>query len=282
MRRSWLDIYPEEADETRPTRTGQRWVSTGRGRLSRSPSYTGGRMEQYEDPIVTREEILDKLIKRFNQQQVAYKTDPATGQVVATKSMARPEMPSEVADSRYARYFGEGDPLKYSWRLPKGALSGPSMLQREAPASDIERQGAYRFGVSNVGQNVAIAHPQTHWPESAFKVPMGAGYGEAFGGVRGYPGGYTAKEPQFGGSMDYTTGTWRAPQGAATEGYGEFDKQFKTPPGYGRFPALPAGKLRRTQGIGFQGVGRGKRVEQEGQDPYWQWLRGSAYNPHRF
>jgi len=275
-RRSWLDIYPEEADETRPTRTRQRWVSTGKGGLSYGTGYTGGRMEQYEDPIVTREEILDKLLERFNQQQVTYKTDPVTGEVIATRSMARPEMPRELAGSRYAKWFGGGDPLKYSWRLPKGALSGPSMLQRQAPASDIERQGAYRFGVGGLGsQNVAIAHPQTHWPESAFKVPMGAGYGEAFGGVKGYAGGYTAKEPQFGGSMDYTTGTWRAPYGAATEGYGEFDKQLKAPAGYGRFPALPRGKLRRTQGIGFQGVG-GKPA-----DPY-QWRFGNYQNPYRF
>lgn len=213
--RSWYVYNPDPAGEARPT------VRRG----------------SYEAPYVHPSEIIDQLRERFERQPVTYTTDPKTGKVIATKRMQKPEMPSEMRGARRFRpWFGEGE-LTSKWILPEGALTGPRFVQRQAPASDVQRQMGYRFGVSNIGQNIATVNPQTFWPSSAFKLPMR----EAGGGA------YAKPEPVFGGTIDYTTGTWRTPPGqfGYADPYGRFEGARKTPPTIGAFRPARFGGRRR-------------------------------------
>ena len=248
--RSWYDYNPDPLGEARPTVTRTR-LKSGRNweRLKGGNPRTwhlGGMRESYKSPYVHPYEILDQLKERFEQQPVRFTTDPKTGKVIATKSMAKPELPSELRGARRFRpWFGEGE-LTSKWVLPEGALTGPRFIQRQAPTSDVQRQMGHRFGVSNIGQNVATVNPQTFWPESAFKLPMREAGAATWGGGR-YGGAYGKKEPVFGGTVDYTTGTWRTPPGAGgyADPYGRFEGARKTPPTIGAFRPARFGGSRR-------------------------------------
>ena len=106
------------------------------------------------------------------------------------------------------------------------------MIERAPPPSDYQTQSAYNLGVSNVGQRAAMLNPATHWPESAFKLPMRA----AAGGSQPY----TKPEPVWGGTVDYATGKRYAPPSLSgySDPYGKFNAQYKTPPGYGKVPPI--------------------------------------------
>lgn len=239
-------MYPD----TLPRPTRKRW--------------TGGyNPELHEEPYVSHQEILDRMKERFESQPVRFRTDPTTGKVIASKSMARPEMPREMA-GRYSyrnmfqapasptppwvnplsQRFGRTqtglsqspggttitarqwkppaqaeENLDFSWILPKGAMDAPAVTQRDVPASDIQRQTGFRAGRTvTSGGNVAKVHPARYWPSSAFKLP------ETGMGI-----------PAYGGSIDYTTGTWRLPQPTGVESryatpYGRFSAGSKAPP----------------------------------------------------
>lgn len=272
--RNWYDYNIDPLGSARPTVTGSRPVTGEAARkwelYKRGNPTTwhlgGGRggRETFEQPYVHPYEIMDEMKRKFEARPVKYTTDPITGKVIATKSMQKPEMPSEMAGGgRFHPWFGEGE-LTSKWVLPKGALTGPRFVQRQAPASDAERQMGYRFGVSNIGQNIATVNPQTFWPSSAFKLPMREAGASTWSGGR-YGGAYAKQEPVFGGTIDYTTGTWRTPPGqfGYADPYGRFDAARKTPPTIGAF--RPARFNRRRGSRGTQ--------EQEAPSAYTQYQR---------
>jgi len=185
-------------------------------------------------PYWSANEVVDDIIRQFNELPVQFTTDPQSGQVIATKSMPKPMGPMEL-DPEYWNmfrapnnpYWGMNEPnLRASWILPQGALEGPKFITREMPESDFSRQSAYNLGISNVGENTATLDPQTFWPESAFKVPLSqtAGGGQL---------------PVFGTTVDYTKGAYVAPPLPTIQPFGRFEPQFKTPPGYGQIPQIP-------------------------------------------
>lgn len=266
--RNWYDYSVDPAGSARPTVTGSR-PRTDRNwelykRFNPRSWHRGSMRESYESPYVHPYEIIDQLKEQFEDQPVKYTTDPVTGKVIATKSMQKPEMPSELAGMRrFQPWFGEGE-LTSKWILPEGALTGPRFVQRQAPASDVERQMGYRFGVSNIGQNVATVNPQTFWPSSAFKLPMR----EASQQSR-YGGAYAKQEPVFGGTVDYTTGTWRTPPGVGgfADPYGRFAGARKTPPTIGAFRPARTGSR-----FGYRRKGGGEQ-QPETVSAYTQYQR---------
>ncbi|MFA5163806.1 MAG: hypothetical protein WC441_04815 [Patescibacteria group bacterium] len=168
--------------------------------------------------------------------------------------MAKPEMPSEIAGMGFDRYFkaptrssmlkgkngwGGGNMgyqstpqqeepnLSSSWILPKGALSGESMINRITPSSDYDRTSSFNMGMGNIGQpNVAKVNPLTYWPSSAFNIPMREG------GSGGKP------TPQFGSVVNYDTGKWFSPPSkgwGSQDTYGKFNAGMKTSPTMGAF-----------------------------------------------
>lgn len=236
----WYDNRIDPLGEARPSvtryrpRAGRNWEMYKR--FNPRTWHQTSPYKAYESPYVHPYEILDQLKERFEAQPTRFTTDPETGKTIATKTMAKPELPAEMARARRFRpWFGEGE-LTSKWILPEGALTGPRFIQRQAPASDVERQMGYRFGVSNIGQNIATVSPQTFWPESAFKLPMREAGAATWRGGR-YGGAYGKTEPVFGGTTDYTTGTWRTPPGVGgyADPYGRFGAAKKTPPTIGAF-----------------------------------------------
>lgn len=241
----WSELYPETLP--RPTTKRRRWtpfegragrfgktVRKGRweGGIYYPPMTATGESEDYDVPQYSPYEILRDVARRFEAQPVSYRTDPS-GKVVATKTMAKPEMPTEMAGmpSRMRGMFGEGE-LESSWILPKGARTGPRFVQTAAPPSDVERQTAHLAGISGVGKRFATVNPQTFWPESAFKVPW-RGPEQKMGISGRQP--YTKPEPVFGGTVDYTSGEWRTPGGMYADPWGRFEGARKTPPMIGAF-----------------------------------------------
>ncbi|MBA7681985.1 hypothetical protein ES703_90331 [subsurface metagenome] len=263
--RSWRDIFDAE-DFGRPTVTKRRFMRFPKGELdpwgykltgySRGPGgaiprYAQGEWEEGEEPYYSPYDILNQMRRRLERQPVKYTTDPRTGKVLAEKTMPRFELPEEMRGMypHLKRYFGEGKDLSARWVLPKGALTGPEMISRHAPATDPMRQMGYQAGVSGLGTQTSMVSPQTFWPGSSFKVPWrqaGAGtYAErGLGGIsRGRFG--AQPEPVFGATIDYTTGEWRLPPAGGgvrsqmrSQPYGAFEKRFKTPPGVGRMPKI--------------------------------------------
>lgn len=232
----WKDLFGDEG--LQPTITKRRWIKTpkkfwdlaGGGGV---PWEGAGRWEDYEEPYYSPHEILDQLRRKFNRLPAQYTTDPKTGKVIASKSMPRMDMPEEMKHAPYhlRSLFGKGKPLSFKWALPKGALTGPKMISRHAPASDPMRQAAYQAGVSGVGTRRSMVNPATFWPGSAFKIPVSTGR-------LGFP------RPEFGGSLDYTSGQYRfAPRrepmggfmsrywGRQPLSFGSFDISKKRPPG---------------------------------------------------
>ena len=232
MARPWYSYNVDPLGEARPTQTRFRLARNRRRNIyGNFPTMAEAmRREPYEVPYTSPWEVLEDLRQRFEAQPVTYKTDPLTGKVIASKTMAKPEMPSEMRGMRrFHKLFGEGE-LTSKWILPKGAMGGQRFIQRQ-PTSDIQRQMGYRFGVSNVGPSIATVDPSTYWPGSAFKVPM-----------REPSGTYGQPEPVFGGTIDYTTGRRITPPTGRfgySDPYGTFDPRFKTVPSIRRFVPQP-------------------------------------------
>ena len=247
--RSWLDYNPDTVP--RPSTTKTKMVKQPRFWGNPKMGYypTDVTKQTYQDTKVSPYEILDELKDRFNRAPVSYKTDPVTGKVIASRSMAKPELPREMGQfGRFRRYFGEGD-LTSNWVLPKDALTGPTTIQRTAPQSDVTRQMAYSAGVSNTGTTRATLNPRTFWPSSAFKVPMREAYGAGQAGQGFDPRtGYTGEEPVFGGTVDYTTGKWHTPSYYKDweQPYGRFDISKKTPPRLRAWPQVAPAKSKST------------------------------------
>lgn len=209
MAKSWREIYGDEDEALRPTITKRKWIKTpgrfwelaGGGGV---PWEGAGKWEDYEESYYGQQEILDMMRRRFNRLPISYTTDPETGKVIASRSMPRFELPEELRGSSLDiqslfKRPGEEDrgPLTFKWGLPEGALTGPKMISRHAPATDPMRQMGYQMGVSGLGTQRSMVNPQTFWPESRFKLPVGQ------------PTRQGLSLPQFGGVMDYTSGRYR-------------------------------------------------------------------------
>lgn len=186
---------------------------------------------QWGNPSFSGQEVIEDLIRGFNQMEPQYATDPQTGQTVVTKSMPKPYGPPDL-DAPYTDLFrspnnpnwGMNDPyLRSSWLLPEGAMTGPKFIDRSTPTSDAARQAGFLTGVENTGASVSTLNPQTHWPESTFKVPM-----REFG----MGGPYGVDEPVFNSVTDFTTGRYHVPPtpGAVSQPFGPIDGGV---PGYG-------------------------------------------------
>jgi len=269
--RPWYSYNQDPLGSARPTRTT---YSPYRNRnllnqYGYSDTYTLPSYRATETPYVNPNEIIDQVTRQFNQQPVSYSTDPVTGKVIATRSMAKPELPSEMAGSgRLRNMFTSGanrpnysDPMRQNMAnrnvsgtdrirsmfgykppapemltskfvLPKDALTGDKFIQRNIPTTDASRQGAYGMGVSNIGQNRATLNPQTFWPSSAFNVPM-----------RGAAGGkWTSPTPEFGSTTDYTTGALHTKPipFSYSNPYSRFDASRKTAPMLPRSQYIPS------------------------------------------
>ena len=217
--RSYADINP--TNTIRPMVTRQRAMPQLKRRLSGFiPT------ETYQSPHVSRAEILNDMVKKFNAQPVSISGG------IATKSMAKPELPREMAGhSRFSGMFSRpqapitqgsrasmltqpADDLSFQWKVPNER--GPAIMQRNAPSSDRTRQLGYGLGVSGIGSRSAMLNPGTFRPDSMFKIPTRPLTMD----------GSTAQTPSesFGGSADYTTGEYRLPPSKWGKGYGTFGR----------------------------------------------------------
>jgi len=179
-------------------------------------------------PYQSSQEIVDRIIEEFNRLPVTYNTDPNTGQVVATRSMPKPYAPlgnyypPEIATmfrNYFDPYWQAGQPnLWTSAILPSESLTGEKMLQRQTPLSDKAAATASRYGITASAPNIALQNPLTNWSESALDVPMIS------------PGQGRPEIPMFGGTIDYTRGTWNTPPTLLTQPYGTFDPRTQRPP----------------------------------------------------
>jgi len=238
--RSWLDYHKDPIAGLRPTRTRQRFLPQRRNIHGLYPtSYRPS--EYYQAPVVSPEEIIDTIKERFSQQPLRRRGN------ILTRSMAKPEMPMEMAGLRkYGSYFqtpqqnipaggmgfgrtpspARSDMLTTSYVMPKGAFSGPTGIQRNIPASDWQRQSAYNMGITGAGTRASYLNPATHWPESVFKTPTD---------VQGLP--------VFGSTIDLSAGKWYRPPSAwgRTKQYGRFGG--KTVPTFGKTFRPSAGAI---------------------------------------
>lgn len=236
--RSWYDYNPDPLGSARPTTTRFRRPSARSQYLTRNihglfPTREAAmRTESYEQPYTSPWEVLENLREQFEARPVSYTTDPTTGKVVASKSMPKPELPRELATwRRFHPWFGEGE-LTNKWVLPKTALTGAPFIQRQPPASDVQRQMGYGQGINIQAPNLARVSPETFWPSSAFKIPMREPAWQSK-----YRGMHTKPEPVFGATVDYTTGRWNAPpvRFGYSDPFGTFDPSRKTPPTLGAY-----------------------------------------------
>ncbi len=185
------------------------------------PIFSSTKSTPVQREYVNPYEIVEDITQRFNAQPVTYTTDPLTGKVVASKSMAAPEMPSEVAGrTGLYQYFKRpgNENLTANFVLPEGALTGERFLTRRAPLSDASAQLAEQAGFKNIGDIQSTLNPQTYWPESAFQVPMRK---------------YTSQNrstPLFGTTTDYSSGRSYYPPSEGLESFETFNPRFKTPP----------------------------------------------------
>jgi len=251
--RRFYDYNQDPLGSARPTRR----KTLFRDRSGKLVSGFSGPTANYtpvttDEPVVSTQEILDATTKRFNAAPVSYKTDPVTGKTIATRSIAKQELPSELAGiSRFRRFFSDpqdvsrktfqdfrrgqqqtvqaNDDLSFSWILPRGARTGSRFNQRRVPVSDEQRQAGYRFGATIGNENVATPNPNTFFPKSSFQLPT-----RSFGGTN---------EPVFGGVVDYTTGQYNIPPEPGTldtQGtFGRFGRGQKTT------PKLKAGRFQK-------------------------------------
>lgn len=232
--RNWYDYNPDPLPAgTRPLRWGQkvtrfknpntiiRWERLPSGESV--PHYGSAKVENVQIPYVNPNEIVQQIEERFNAQPVTFRTDPTTGKVIATKSMSAPELPAELAGTRFGRYLGSGKNLSMNWILPSDALTGPKFLERRAPVSDAAAQLANQAGIQNVGNQRMTLNPQTYWPTSSFRVPTAGQTGTSGGG-------YTENTPVFGGTVDYNSGKYYYPPSSSgyNDTYGRFEPRFKS------------------------------------------------------
>lgn len=188
--------------------------------------------DQWNYPHFSNQEMIGDLTRRFNQMEPEFTTDPETGKTVVTKSMPKYQGTPGL-ESPYSSLFlspnnpswGANEPfLRSSWVLPEGAMTGPKFLDRSAPTSDAARQMGDLTGISNVGAETSTLNPQTHWPNSTFKVPQRdpSYWGDPYG----------PPEPVFNSVTDFSRGQYHVPPtpGAYSQSYGPIDGGV---PGYG-------------------------------------------------
>jgi hypothetical protein len=235
--RSWWDYNEDPIAGARPTVTSYR-----RGPSRRPYRGVGSAPSRPKLPPASRVttpytnpyEIIDMLTRQFNEQPVTYSPGPR-GNLIATRSMARPELPSEMARFHGAGdYFGEGD-LTAKFIVPPRQAS----QTYSPPTSDTERQLSYNYGTGGMGRQNTLDLSPSFFPPSAFNVPLRQSL---------RPG--ASPTPEFGSTIDYTTGRFYTPpgRGSYNQPFGRFDQSLKTPPTFGA-PIRPSSSSNRGRGI---------------------------------
>ena len=240
---------------TKNVPTGRFQPSRGMFGFTRLPEY---RRETTQQPMgFTPAEAVSDVIKDFNQAPLTYTTGP-NGEIIATRSMARPQAPGNLGPTspnvsrifapsgrnvptgrfqgssrgmfgsrtpEYERQSVTGDPLTTTFVLPRP--EGPRIFNRMIPASDEQRARFANTGFR--GTPMASLNPSRLLSEDYLRVPLREG-------TSGF------KEPMFGSVVDYTTGRVLAPNVRGT--YGQEFAEGLGPgfpsPGYGSSPALQA------------------------------------------
>ncbi|MHC4463329.1 MAG: hypothetical protein ACYS6W_01580 [Planctomycetota bacterium] len=191
-------------------------------------------------PYMPGAEALENLMRDFNQVPLEYETTP-TGETIVSRNMLKPYGPVDL-NPPFQNYFrsssnpswGMDQPwLGMRWILPEGAMTGPKFIDRTPPTSDAARMSGFNMGVGNVGQNTTTLNPQTHWPESMFKVPLRDPSGNAFGDP------YLPPEPIFGSVVDFSRNRYNlnnAQPGQWSQQYGPIQGGV---PGHGQNPMIP-------------------------------------------
>jgi hypothetical protein len=260
--RSWFDIWPGATRAGRPTRTRFKRVIE-----PTLPSYTPGvsdpsqrtryRYEKTEEPIISPAEIIRDLQEEFERQPIEYTKDPQTGNIIAKRSMARPEMPLEMTRMpwRFKELFSQpgatgaqppGEPItlaeapsfeELSYRTWPDRFPDLAPKPPEATTGDpLEFSWVLPPGALS-GPTFTRHEP----PQSALERQLsyntgitGAVFPESYrGNIRLNPatfwpetsfrlpttatGEYGMREPVFGGTVDFTTGEYRLPGAAGAQ-----------------------------------------------------------------
>ena len=183
-------------------------------------------------------EALENLMNQFNDLQQQYDTDPVTGQTIVSKTMRKLIGPHDL-DDPYQNYFMSPDNpswnqnnqmLDMRWILPEGALTGDKFLNRTPPTSDASRMSGFNTGIENMGQEVSTLNPQTHWPDSMFRVPLRD--------PSGAEDPYLPPEPLFNSVIDFASNRYNVPTqpGMWSQPYGQIQGGV---PGQGNNPMIP-------------------------------------------
>jgi hypothetical protein len=240
---------------TRNVPTGRLQPSRGMFGFSRLPEY---RSEMSQQPIgYTPAEAVSDVIQDFNRAPVSYTTGP-NGEIIATRSMARPQAPGNLGPtspnvgrifappnrnaptgnyqtssrgmfgSRTPEYESQpvtGSPLTASWVLPKP--EGPRIFNRMIPSSDEERSMFANSGYR--GTPSASFNPSRLLSEDYLRVPLREG-------TSGF------NEPVFGSVTDYPTRRVLAPNVSGTYGqeFAQMPGRGFSSPGYDSTPAMQA------------------------------------------
>ena len=246
---------------TRNVPTGRFQPSGGMFGFGRLPEY---RRETSQQPIgYTPAEAVSDVVRDFNRAPVSYTTGP-NGEIIATRSMARPSAPGNLGPlspnvgrifappNRTAPntqpssrgMFGTPDinttpagtgaapsPLTSTWVLPKP--EGPRIFNRMIPASDEARSRFANTGYQ--GTPTASLNPSRLLSEDYLRVPLREG-------TSGF------NEPVFGSVTDYPTRRILAPNVPGTYGqeFAQIPGRGFSTPGYGGTPAMQALKRMNT------------------------------------
>ena len=120
-----------------------------------SPTGIQDRLMAEIDPA----EIIFRMTQALNRQPITYTTDPETGRIIASRSMAKPPMP-EGMPGRFYNYFGqpeggiqyypqEPEDLSVSAVLQPGWENLPNFRTYNPPTSAEQRAALYQAGISS-------------------------------------------------------------------------------------------------------------------------------------
>lgn len=242
---------------TRNVPTGRFQPSGGMFGFSRLPEM---RRETTTQPIgFTPAEATADVIRDFNRAPISYTTGP-NGEIIATRSMARPSAPGNLGplSPNIARIFApptrtapnvrpstggmfgtpdinttalatptgaDTSPLTSTWVLPKP--EGPRIFNRMIPPSDEQRAMFANSGYR--GTPMAALNPSRLLSEDYLRVPLREG-------TEGFP------EPVFGSVTDYANRRVLAPNVPGTYGqeFAQIPGRGFSSMGYGGTPAMQA------------------------------------------
>lgn len=191
---SYYDFNKDPLGGARPPR--QMWQSKPYKPYRRfglaAPPSGYGELESVNRPYISPSEIADTLGERFRQQPMQY-SPMSGGRTLATRSFDPGAMPDEMRGSRFEHLYGG---MTSRFILPE--QTGPEFFQRQAPATDYQRQLGFSSGIPAGNVAAATVNPSRFWPESAFKPPT-------------YTNQWGEEVPIYGATIDYTTGEYHLP-----------------------------------------------------------------------